>query len=252
MSLTIVLVVGFFALGAIIASFLGVVAERWGTGESWLAGRSRCDSCGHELGAAELVPVCSWLSSRGRCRACGSHISARSTLAEAVLGGLFALAFLQLGTSVAFAVFLVALALLTLIVLYDLRHTLIPGMFSTPFVLVSVVFAALIATDVRAFAITFLTAAGLALVLAAMHFASRGRAMGLADAPITFALALLAGPLAFSGFVYSFWVGALVGVFILARAPRGHRMGIEVPFAPFLAAGFLLAFFTGWNLFMLL
>ena len=29
-------------------------------------------------------------------------------------------------------------------------------------------------------------------------------------------------------------------------------MGIEVPFAPFLAAGFLLAYFTQWNILTLL
>jgi prepilin signal peptidase PulO-like enzyme (type II secretory pathway) len=29
-------------------------------------------------------------------------------------------------------------------------------------------------------------------------------------------------------------------------------MGVEVPFAPFLAAGFLLAYFTAWNPFTLI
>jgi len=43
----------------------------------------------------------------------------------------------------------------------------------------------------------------------------------------------------------------VVGIVLLARAPRGARMGIEVPFAPFLAAGFLLAYFTQWDPFAL-
>jgi prepilin signal peptidase PulO-like enzyme (type II secretory pathway) len=72
--------------------------------------------------------------------------------------------------------------------------------------------------------------------------------MGLGDAPVALALALLAGPgLALAGLLFSFWIGALVGIAILVSRPKGHRMGIEVPFVPFLAAGYLLAFFTRWN-----
>ena len=74
--------------------------------------------------------------------------------------------------------------------------------------------------------------------------------MGLADAPLVFGLALLVGPAALPGFIFSFWIGALLGIIILARRPRGSRMGVEVPFAPFLAAGFLIAYFTQWNPFL--
>jgi len=239
----------FFALGAIIASFLGVVSERWNTGESWFYGRSHCDSCTATLSSRDLVPVFSWLFIRGRCRFCGSRVSARSTIAEILLGALFVLAYLKLGITLSLVFMIVALAFLMLIVLYDLRHTLVPGVFSVPFVFASVFFAISNAVDIREFGFIFLTSAGIALVLSVLHFASHGRAMGLADTPITFGLALLTGPLAFSGFIYSFWIGAIVGIIILLRTPAGHRIGIEVPFAPFLATGFLLAYFTGWNVF---
>jgi prepilin signal peptidase PulO-like enzyme (type II secretory pathway) len=36
----------------------------------------------------------------------------------------------------------------------------------------------------------------------------------------------------------------------LVGRPKGHRMGIEVPFVPFLAVGFLLAYFTQWTPFL--
>ncbi len=239
----------FFVLGAIIASFVGVVVGRFGTGESWVSGRSHCDSCGAQLSARDLFPVISWLVSKGHCRSCGSRVSACSTIAEVVLGGLFVISYLHIGMSVGLYVFLVAISFLALIVLYDLRHTLIPGVFSAPFVFLSILFAALNSSDVRSFGIVFLVSAGLALIIFAIHLISRGRAMGLADVPVTFGLALIAGPLAFSGFIYSFWVGAIIGIGILLRTPKGHRMGIEVPFAPFLAAGFLIAFFIGLNVF---
>ncbi|VAW32528.1 hypothetical protein MNBD_CPR01-330 [hydrothermal vent metagenome] len=240
----------FFALGAIIASFLGVVVDRWDTGESWLLGRSHCDSCSNELSVTELVPIASWVFLRGRCKQCGSRISARSTITETVLGTLFVLSYLKLGLTLSLAVFLVALSVLALIVAYDLLHTIIPGEFSVLFVLSSIIYAGISAQNVSDFGVVFLVSAGLALMLVAIHFASRGRAMGLGDAPVTFGLALIAGSLAFSGFLYSFWVGAFVGIIILLRTPVAHRIGIEVPFAPFLATGFLIAFFTGWNIFM--
>ncbi|MEK7114080.1 MAG: hypothetical protein AAB850_00830, partial [Patescibacteria group bacterium] len=94
--------------------------------------------------------------------------------------------------------------------------------------------------------VAFLIAASLALI----HYFSRGRAMGLADTPLSFGLALLVGQAALPGFVFSFWIGALVGIVLLFRRPVGSRMGGEVPFAPFLAAGFLLAYFTQWNPFI--
>jgi prepilin signal peptidase PulO-like enzyme (type II secretory pathway) len=74
--------------------------------------------------------------------------------------------------------------------------------------------------------------------------------MGFADAPFAFGLALLVGPAALSGFIFSFWIGAVIGIIMLLKRPRGSRMGVEVPFAPFLAAGFLLAYFTQWNPFI--
>ncbi|HQU07703.1 MAG: hypothetical protein B7X04_01735 [Parcubacteria group bacterium 21-54-25] len=242
----------FFVLGAVIASFLGVVTGRLHTGEPWFSGRSRCDACGTALTTTDLAPILSWLVLLGHCRHCGARISPCSLIAEAVLGTLFWLAYVQLGLALPLVFFLIALSLLAALVLYDLRHTVVPAVFSLPFALVSVAFAALVAPDAAAFGFSFLTAALIGLSLAFLHFVSRGRAMGLADAPIAFSLALLAGPLAFSGFVYTFWIGAIIGVVILARAPKGHKMGIEVPFAPFLAAGFLLAFFSGWSVFSLI
>ena len=55
-------------LGAVLASFVGCAVARSLAGQSFLTGRSRCDSCGHVLGPFELVPVFSWLRQKGRCR----------------------------------------------------------------------------------------------------------------------------------------------------------------------------------------
>lgn len=238
----------FFALGAIIASFMGVVAGRLFTGASIARGRSQCDACGRALRASSLVPIFSYVASRARARCCGARLSPRLFLSEIALGVLFAAAYAKLGATPLLALVLIALALLLCLVLYDLAHQILPYPLLVPFVLVSTGAGALAAPSAELFIESLMTAAGIGAFLALIHALSRGRAMGAADAPLAFGLALLAGPFAFSGFVYSFWIGAVIGIGMLFGKPAGSRMGIEVPFAPFLACGFLLAYFTQWNI----
>lgn len=244
------LVAAFFALGALVASFVGVLVARLYTGQSFVAGRSRCDSCDATLPPLVLVPIVSYLVSGGRARCCGARVSPYAPLTEALLGALFALAYLQLGLTVALPFLLAALALLLALVLYDLAHQILPSPLLSAFVVAAAVTGFVSAPTIAEFQNTFLTALGISVFFMLIHFLSRGRAMGFADAPLAFGLALLAGAAAFSGFIFSFWIGGAFGIAILLQRPRGSRMGVEVPFAPYLAVGFLLAYFTQWNPFI--
>lgn len=239
-----------FILGAIIASFVGVLVARLNTGTSFLTGRSRCDACGRSLPLSSLVPIFSYLASGGRARCCGARLSPIGPLTELLLGALFVLAYLMLGLSYALPFMLLSLSALLALVLYDLAHQILPPSLLIVFVAASAITGFMLAPSPRAFLDTFFMALFFTLFLASVHFFSRGRAMGLADAPFVFGCALLTGPAALPGFVFSFWIGALVGIILLAGRPRGSRMGVEVPFAPFLAAGFLLAYFIQWNPFI--
>src|SRR4051812_15419187 len=73
-------------LGAIIGSFLNVVAYRLPRKESLAHPPSRCPSCGAPVKPYDNVPVLSWLLLRGRCRSCGAPISWRYPLVEAGTG----------------------------------------------------------------------------------------------------------------------------------------------------------------------
>jgi prepilin signal peptidase PulO-like enzyme (type II secretory pathway) len=84
-----------------------------------------------------------------------------------------------------------------------------------------------------------------------LHLLSSGRMMGLGDTPVAISLSLLAGSQAIPAIVFSFWIGAVVGSIMLLGRRGGPKMGVEVPFVPFLALGFLLAYFSEWNPFML-
>lgn len=81
----------FFVMGACIGSFLNVLIYRIPRGQEWVKTPSACPSCGHRLGALDLVPILSWMALRGRCRYCGTSISARYALVECVTGIIFAL-----------------------------------------------------------------------------------------------------------------------------------------------------------------
>lgn len=236
-----------FALGAVIASFIGVVVGRLYTGQSMVSGRSRCDVCSTPLAPYALVPIISYLFSGGYAHCCGTKISLRSSISEIVLGGLFVLAYGKLGFSLALPLVLIGFSLLLALVLYDLAHQILPAVFLYPFVGISILAAAASSASYDAFFGILIPALGISGVLALIHVLSQGRAMGFADAPLAFGLSMLVGATAVSGFMFSFWIGAISGIVILARRPKGSRMGVEVPFAPYLAAGFLLAYFTQWN-----
>lgn len=240
--------IGVAVLGAILASFVSVVVERVHTGASWVGDRSRCDACATTLTARDLLPVVSWLIARGVCRTCGSRIPVRLLVVEVSTALVFLASYLLYGLSYSLFLLLGVLLLLLFIVLYDLRHTIVPMVPACAFVIGSLLFRFSLMPDPLGIGLALLVAGLMGGVFLLFFVCSRGRAMGLGDAPIVLGLALLVGPLAaLPGVLFSFWIGALYGIVVLVSTPRGHRMGIEVPFVPFLALGFLLAFFTGWN-----
>lgn len=236
-----------FAFGAVVASFVGVLVARINTGQSFISGRSRCDACNNPLTLQSLVPIFSFFALNGRAACCGANLSSRAPATEIILGILFTGAYLKLGFIPALPFFLFSLSMLLALVLYDLSHQILPTSLLLAFVASSSAARILISNSIFEFSPLLITALLIALFLALVHFLSRGRAMGFADAPLAFGLALLVGSAALPGFIFSFWIGSLIGIAILLNRPGGSRMGVEVPFAPFLAAGFILAYFTQWN-----
>lgn len=236
-----------FALGAVLASFIGVIAERVHTGEGWVQGRSRCNSCTATLRGRDLIPALSWIFSRGRCARCHARIPWIYPVSEITLGAVFVLGYAVHGPTLPLAAYLGAVSVLAFIVLYDLRHTIVPPTSSVLLVGFGFLHAFLALSSLAELGLALISAGVIALGFLALHVFSRGRAMGLGDAPVAFGLSLLVAPYAFTGLLFSFWAGGLFGIVVLVTRPGGPKMGIEVPFAPFLALGFLLAFFIQWN-----
>ncbi|MBP2622741.1 prepilin peptidase [Streptococcus oricebi] len=78
----------FFILGASLASFLGLVIDRF-PHRSIIRPGSHCEACGHRLAWRDLVPIFSLIINRFRCRFCQQKISPFYSLFELVLATFF-------------------------------------------------------------------------------------------------------------------------------------------------------------------
>lgn len=107
----------FFLVGSILASFLGLVIDRFPE-QSIVFPASHCDTCQTRLRPLDLIPIVSQIFNRFRCRYCKVHYSFWYAFFELCLGLLFlagSLGFLTLSQVI------LVTAGLTLGI-YDLRH----------------------------------------------------------------------------------------------------------------------------------
>lgn len=137
--------VALFILGLIFGSFLDALTWRLHNGQGVLRDRSRCDHCGHQLSAVDLVPVISWLASRGRCRYCQAKVTWQHPLIEVLSGLVFALSYLWWpdslalgGQKILFVSWLAASIGLIALAIYDLKWMLLPNKLIYPTLTVAV------------------------------------------------------------------------------------------------------------------
>ena len=78
----------FFLVGTILASFLGLVIDRFPE-QSIISPSSHCDNCKQILKALDLIPILSQLLSCFRCRFCKIQLPVWYAAFELVLGLLF-------------------------------------------------------------------------------------------------------------------------------------------------------------------
>jgi leader peptidase (prepilin peptidase) / N-methyltransferase len=226
-------------LGAIIGSFLNVVAYRLPRGQSLSRPRSRCPGCGTAIKPYDNVPVLSWLLLRGRCRSCSSRIPARYPLVEAGTGllcALVALAADDVWLGLAFVLLLVPVTLI------DLDHRIIPNRLMLIGAVVSPAILALTAPADLPEHLIAAAAAGGFLLIAAIAYP---RGMGMGDVKLAAVMGLFLGRSVGPAMFVALIAGTLVGALVIAR--KGAREGRKtaVPFGPFLAFGGLVGLLAG-------
>jgi leader peptidase (prepilin peptidase) / N-methyltransferase len=228
--------------GLAVGSFVTVVAHRVPRGESIVAPRSRCPSCGSQIAAFDNVPVLSWLLLGGRSRCCGERISPRYPLTELTLGALYAATVLVLWddpTEVALG--LVFVTMLLAVTLTDLERRIIPNRI----LLVAAVAAVAITTagdpsslPERAIAAV---AAGGAFFLVALAYP---RGMGLGDVKLAAVMGLFLGRDVAAAILVALLAGSLVGLAMIASQGGAARKR-AIPFGPFLALGGVVGLLLG-------
>jgi leader peptidase (prepilin peptidase)/N-methyltransferase len=227
--------------GAIIGSFLTVVAHRVPERESIVSPGSACPHCGRELRWRENIPIVSWVVQRGRCAGCGARVSIRYPALEAGTALAFAAIVAVRGVEPWLALALPFAAVLIVIAVVDLERRVVPN----PIVLAAAVYAVPAWAVVDPGALPEVLVAGAAAFLAFLVIALvHPGGMGMGDVKLAGVMGLCLGLDVIPALLVAFLSGSIVGVAMIARGGMGERKK-GVPFAPFLALGGLVALLAG-------
>jgi leader peptidase (prepilin peptidase)/N-methyltransferase len=228
--------------GAVVGSFLNVVAYRLPRNESLVTPASRCPGCGAAIKPYDNVPVLGWLLLRGRCRACQTPISSRYPIVEALTAGLAVGVILAKHSVYEIVLGLVLVGILVPVALIDLDHRIIPNKITLP----ASVAAVAIGLILRPSAVPEQLIAGAAaggFLLAFLLLYPRG--MGMGDVKLAAVLGLFLGREVAIAVLVAVLAGTLVGSFIMARRGVSEGRKTAVPFGPFLALGGVVALLVG-------
>ncbi|MGD9129041.1 MAG: prepilin peptidase [Candidatus Woesebacteria bacterium] len=246
-----------FVMGAVIASFLNVVVYRTARGQSWLRGRSRCESCHKKIAWRDNIPLLSFYLLKGRCRHCKKVISLVHPLVE--FGT--ALLFIAWGWLVffyfdlqhpwqflqAFFWLLVAI-LLWVILIADILYFFIPDF---AVVILSILVLAyrfalikLGLMEFNDFLLTLLSMLVVVLFFFSLWFFTKGRGFGFGDVKLAVPLVLLLGfPQVVIGIFFAFILGSIAAIILLITGKK--KFGQVIPFGPFLIVATIIGIIWG-------
>jgi len=263
-----------FFFGAAVGSFLNVLGPRYSLNKGFNAkGRSKCPHCKNTLTWKELVPFLSFIIQGGKCKKCGKKISWHYPLVE-FLGGLaLLLPIMIFGYTLQAGIWAVVFWLLILMSYIDLRLKIIPnGIVFWLLVLGAVNVSNLLqlkgsdtlstnpglGSFIGHYSLMFESSNGLVanyiigtlfglVLFGGIYLFSKGKAMGLGDVKLVFALGLLMRwPDIGLALILSFILGSIVGLYQMSKGDINLKS--SVPFGPFIASGVVLVFFFGYDI----
>lgn len=213
---------------------------------SLLVPRSRCPSCGHQLGALENLPLLSWLLQRGRCKACGAPIPARYPVVELATGLLSAVAIWRFGATWAGLGALLLSFTLIALTFIDLDTQLLPDSMTMPLLWLGLLFNLWGVYVPLSEAVIGAMAGYLSLwsVYWLFRLVTGKEGMGYGDFKLLAALGAWFGWTALPAIILlASVVGSVVGVSLILFA--SHKREVPIPFGPYLAGAGLLALYFG-------
>ena len=225
-------------LGAALGSFLNCAAWRIAHGENVLRGRSHCPSCGHTLGATDLVPILSWCFLRGRCRYCGEKVSARYPLTELFFALVTMVCFLKGDLRILTLRNWLFICCLFCLSLVDLECYIIPNgclLLSALFWAAALPFAGMNWKEIGMHILAGIVVSGIILFLSIMmdRFLNR-ESMGGGDIKLFAVVGLYLG---FAGSLFAVILACIIGlIFALVRRLLPGNRAVQIPFGPSIAA----------------
>ena len=233
-------------LGAVFGSFLNCAAWRIAHGESFLRGHSRCPSCGHALGARDLVPVLSWIFQCGRCRYCGEKISVRYPLTEIAFALLTLLCLLRFDLSVQCLRNWIFLCCLFCLSLVDLESYTIPDgclLIAAGAWLAALPFLKPTWGEIlRAVLAGLAFGGGLLLLSLIMDKVLKRESLGGGDVKLFAVVGLYLG---FVGTLFCMMLSCVLGLLFAAIRNRGGEQGKAIPFGPSISLAAALTLLYG-------
>jgi leader peptidase (prepilin peptidase)/N-methyltransferase len=229
-------------LGAIVGSFLNVVAYRLPRHESLMTPASHCPRCGTPVKPYDNIPILSWLLLRGHCRSCGESISVRYPLVEATTAALCVGAVLASDSTATVALSILLILLVVPAALIDLEHRVIPNRITLPGAILALAIG--LALDPSGEPARLIAAAGAGgfLLLAALAYPG---GMGMGDVKLAGVMGLCLGAAVAPAILIALLSGVVLGAAVIASKGAAEGRKTAIPFGPFLAAGALAAVFAG-------
>lgn len=257
-----------FIFGTIIGSFLSVVILRSISGENWVKGRSRCDSCKKTIGWFDNIPLLSYLMLRGKCRHCKKPILPLHPMVEALTGVLFVwwywavltiFKLTQAPFSVLQPIFWLVVGLIMIyIFIVDLKTMKIDNSSVIYLTVLAVIYRISLfisgimqAEDLYS---TLIAALVSYLFFYAIYRLSiiiyKREGMGYGDVLLVVPLAILLGAQKMIVCLFlAFIIGAVVGLFQIAISKGKTKLRSEIPFGPFLIIGTAISLIWGQNIY---
>lgn len=245
----------FFVLGLIIGSFLNVLVYRLRVAETIL-GRSYCPNCKHTIAWYDNIPVLSFILLRFQCRNCRRKISWQYPLVEIFTGLSFAFVgaqFFEVGNMLSWittAYYFLIISAFIVILVYDFLYLEIPSIVLWISAVLALAFNVFYDVSqngnfaaLERWTISGLLAAGAAfLFFFTLSAFSKEKWMGMGDAYLVILLGLVLGwPAIILGIFLAFSLGAIYGIILMSLKKK--TMKSQVPFAPFLVVGSMIALF---------
>jgi leader peptidase (prepilin peptidase)/N-methyltransferase len=228
--------------GLIVGSFLNVVVYRLPIGESLVAPRSRCPSCGTAIKPYDNVPVLGWLVLRGRCRACRASISSRYPLVEALTAVLAVAVVLVKHSPRDVTLGLLLVAILVPVALIDFDRRLIPNKITLPAAILAIAVGLVLAPAKVPEQLIAGAAAGGFLLLFALGYP---KGMGMGDVKLAAVLGLYLGRSVAPALLIGVLAATVGGIVIMRRAGIREGRKTAMPFGPYLALGGVAGLLVG-------